>query len=320
MAKKKTFTEKHPIFALMMLPVYLLSIIAYIVLISIVTVLGLVFKPKQKPVKINAASLAKIGQIDDMDGHDFEYWCANLLRRLGYEDVHVTSGSGDQGVDIIAVKDGNRWAFQCKRYSSNVGNAAVQQVYAGMRVYQCQIGAVITNQHFTESAKTLANKTNIQLWDRRKLIALMQEGGCEEKNQGADEPKKGIIQRVKEFKIRMLWKERKPQMTLEEIQRYKKLPHVDFEEGMNEEERLYFESEVVDPWILGDDYILSLVSNEFEDFHHAEHLSKAVEKHFYAETEVKISEHSKHYVHVKVRVRNIRANFKEDCFIVANWA
>ena len=28
--------------------------------------------------------------VDEMEGHDFEYYCADLLREMGYEDVEVT--------------------------------------------------------------------------------------------------------------------------------------------------------------------------------------------------------------------------------------
>ena len=55
--------------------------------------------------------------IDNMDGHSFEYWCADLLRDNGFENVSVTQGSGDQGVDVLAEKDGVKYAIQCKCYS-----------------------------------------------------------------------------------------------------------------------------------------------------------------------------------------------------------
>ena len=37
-----------------------------------------------------------------------------------------------------------------------------------------QIGAVMTNRYFTKGAKELANATKILLWDRNKLIQMMQ--------------------------------------------------------------------------------------------------------------------------------------------------
>ena len=51
--------------------------------------------------------------IDMMDGHDFEYVCADILRAKGFQNVTVTRGSGDQGVDVIAEQSGIKYAVQC---------------------------------------------------------------------------------------------------------------------------------------------------------------------------------------------------------------
>ena len=53
---------------------------------------------------IQRSSLDEV-DIDNMDGQSFEYFCADLLRANGFANVEVTKGSGDQGVDILAVKD-----------------------------------------------------------------------------------------------------------------------------------------------------------------------------------------------------------------------
>lgn len=110
--------------------------------------------------------------IDYMEGHEFEYWCAELLRQNGYSNITVTRGSGDQGVDVLAKKDGLEYAFQCKRHNQKVGLKAVQEIYAGKAMYDCDIAAVITNNYFTESAKDLARKTRVQLWDRTKVLEM----------------------------------------------------------------------------------------------------------------------------------------------------
>lgn len=72
-----------------------------------------------------------VHSVDGMDGHQFERFCADLLRKNGFVDVKITPGSGDQGVDIIAVKNGIRYAIQCKNYSSPLGNTPIQEVCAG---------------------------------------------------------------------------------------------------------------------------------------------------------------------------------------------
>ena len=39
-----------------------------------------------------------------MDGYQFEYQCAEILKRNGFSRVEVSQSCGDQGVDIIARK------------------------------------------------------------------------------------------------------------------------------------------------------------------------------------------------------------------------
>ena len=104
--------------------------------------------------------------MDEMEGHDFEYYCADLLRDNGFLEVEVTKGSGDFGADILAEKDGITYAVQCKCYDKPIGVKAVQEIYAGRDFYDRMVGVVMTNQYFTQPAVELAKKLNIVLWDR----------------------------------------------------------------------------------------------------------------------------------------------------------
>lgn len=115
--------------------------------------------------------------IDEMNGPDFEQWCAELLRKIGFSNVEVTQGSGDQGVDILAEKDEIRYAIQCKCYSSDLGNKPIQEVNTGKVIYCCQIGAVITNRFFTHGAIDAAKATGILLWDRNWIQKKLKEVG-----------------------------------------------------------------------------------------------------------------------------------------------
>ena len=112
---------------------------------------------------------------DKMDGEAFEQFCARLLIKNGYEDVSLTKGSGDQGIDIIAYRDGIKCGIQCKCYSSDIGNGAVQEVFAGKTFYKCNVGIVLTNQHFSASAIQLAEANGVVLWARETLIKLIKK-------------------------------------------------------------------------------------------------------------------------------------------------
>ena len=103
---------------------------------------------------------------DSMSGLEFEQFCSELLKKNGFINVKTTSGSGDNGVDILAEKDSVTYAIQCKCYSQNIGNKAVQEIYSRKDFYKRHVGIVMTNQYFTPSAKEAAERTGIILWDR----------------------------------------------------------------------------------------------------------------------------------------------------------
>lgn len=114
-------------------------------------------------------------EYDLMEGRDFEFFCADLLEKRGFLDVEVTKGSGDNGVDILAEKDGVTYAIQCKRYDEPVGVKAVQEAYAGRDYYDRMVGVVMTNQYFTKNAVDMARKLKIMLWDRGYLEEMIEE-------------------------------------------------------------------------------------------------------------------------------------------------
>lgn len=108
---------------------------------------------------------------DGMDGIEYEHFCASLLRDLGW-DASVSQASGDQGIDIKASKNGITVAIQCKKYSSPVGNKAVQEVLGGMGFVGADFAAVVTNASFTRSARQLAAATDTILLHHERLAEL----------------------------------------------------------------------------------------------------------------------------------------------------
>ena len=111
-------------------------------------------------------------EFDNMDGHSFEYYCADLLTKNNYQNIEVTKSCGDQGIDILAYKNDIKYGIQCKCYTSYVGNKAVQEAVAGKVFYHCHVAVVMTNSYFTSSAKELAKSNQVLLWDREKLKEL----------------------------------------------------------------------------------------------------------------------------------------------------
>ncbi len=102
---------------------------------------------------------------------EFEVSCAETLRACGWT-VARTPLSHDQGVDVIAEKNGVRVVLQCKLYSNPVGNKAVQEIAAGRAHQQAHYAAVVTNNAYTRSAKELAATNGIWLLHFSELPQL----------------------------------------------------------------------------------------------------------------------------------------------------
>ena len=112
-------------------------------------------------------------QIDSMTGSQFEEFVAAVLEGNGYGIVEMTSTTGDYGADIIAERNEERIAVQCKRYAKPVGVKAVQEAISAMKHYECDRCLVVTNSRFTRQAMVLASDNEVVgLWDRNILITM----------------------------------------------------------------------------------------------------------------------------------------------------
>lgn len=111
---------------------------------------------------------------------EYEAMCADLLRHHGW-DARTTSGSGDQGVDVLATQGPHRVVLQCKLYGKPVGNAAVQEAIAGQRFEQATHAAVVSNATYTRAARQLAGVAGVMLLHHDELPDLLSlvEGGAQ---------------------------------------------------------------------------------------------------------------------------------------------
>lgn len=119
-------------------------------------------------------AMVTIDDVDLMTGLEFEEFIAKLFIKMGYS-AKTTKGSGDQGIDVIAEKNGIKFGIQCKCYTNTVSNSAIQEVVAGKQLYNLDKLIVITNNYFTKSAQQLARANNVVLWDRTILKEKLSE-------------------------------------------------------------------------------------------------------------------------------------------------
>ncbi len=116
-----------------------------------------------------------------MDPFQFEYLVAELLEKIGYENVEVTSRSGDKGIDVVGnLTVGGltdvKTVIQVKRYSegNNISGNFITQLRGSAAIDQR--GLIITTSNFTRSALVEAkapNKMPVALVNGGKLIDLL---------------------------------------------------------------------------------------------------------------------------------------------------
>lgn len=120
-------------------------------------------------------------RLHEMDPFQFEFLVADLLQKVGYENVSVTKRSGDKGIDVVAnLTIGGvtnvKTVIQAKRYSvkNNISGAVITQLRGSAEVDQR--GLVITTSDFTKDAieeSKAPNKMPVSLINGEKLIQLL---------------------------------------------------------------------------------------------------------------------------------------------------
>lgn len=114
---------------------------------------------------------SSVGFSSEISPIEYEQLVANVLQENGW-NTRLTAATGDQGIDVIAEKQGVKVVIQCKLYSSPVGNAAVQEAIAGKSFERADFAAVVTNAGFTRAARQLASSSGAFLLHHDQLCDL----------------------------------------------------------------------------------------------------------------------------------------------------
>jgi restriction system protein len=144
------------------------SLAATAALLALVAVAGIAVRIRRDRVFHGAT----LHSIDIMDGTQFEEFLAALFLHLGYR-VHHVGMSHDFGADLVITLRRQRVVVQAKRYAGNVGIGAVQEVLGAEQYYRGTRAMVVASSGFTESARELAARSGVELWDRQRLAAAM---------------------------------------------------------------------------------------------------------------------------------------------------
>lgn len=139
-------------------------------------------KIENTPPEDEEHSLGLINIIQNLSPAGFEKLCKRLLTEIGINEIAITGGAGDQGIDgkgIVRLNDvvSLNIVFQCKRYRETVSPHHVRD-FRGAMQGRGEKGLIITTGRFTKEAKSEANRdgvTPIELIDGDRLVELFEK-------------------------------------------------------------------------------------------------------------------------------------------------
>jgi hypothetical protein len=121
-----------------------------------------------------------LDRLREVDPVEFEYFCADLWRRQGWE-AEVTQSSRDAGVDIVMdrVEGGLRQkaVLQVKRYQegNRVEAREVQQYNSLKEQEDADFSAIITTSGFTRDARKREEELDVRLLSGADLVEVIDE-------------------------------------------------------------------------------------------------------------------------------------------------
>jgi len=121
-------------------------------------------------------NIMRVETLNSLSADQFEILVGRFFEARGYS-ISMVGGTGDFGVDIIAMKGKEKLAVQVKRYSGKVGPSAIQQAYSGGHFQGCNCAAVVTSSYFTDAAETMARTLRVRLFDRRIIGKWLEAKG-----------------------------------------------------------------------------------------------------------------------------------------------
>lgn len=108
----------------------------------------------------------------------FEHWVADRLTDIGWDQVKVSGGKADRGVDIRGVYDGKRCIVQCKHYPDRLVPPNEVRALVGTRTIQrAQRAYLITSGKFGYQCFAEVNGKPVELWDIETLAIHLSNAG-----------------------------------------------------------------------------------------------------------------------------------------------
>jgi len=126
--------------------------------------------------RIRTGLLENVETLISLDPRLFEDAISRLFTQMGY-NVTQTPYSNDEGKDAIALKNGQKYVIEMKRYARDkaVGRPILMKLHSAMVNEGAASGILVTTCRFSRPAVEFAAANGIRLIDGDGLALLMRE-------------------------------------------------------------------------------------------------------------------------------------------------
>ena len=150
-----------------------LAVLAIALASIVILPLGYFKLRKHREEEMNLRAIELV-DIQNMDKERLKQYIRKLLQHHGFR-VESSNSPDDPTMDIVARKDGTKYAIRVKREINAVSKEAVINVIAEKNRHNCNAAMVITNSYFTNDAIQSARSEGCELVDRDALAAWIRD-------------------------------------------------------------------------------------------------------------------------------------------------
>ncbi len=111
--------------------------------------------------------------IDNMTFDEFEFYVKEMFNAKGYSSSLTEKVPSEFGADVIAIKDDEIIAIQCKhsRVGAKINKEAIRQLHSEAKPHYKPTKLIaITNSYFNTNAINLAKVHNVEIIDRSNIL------------------------------------------------------------------------------------------------------------------------------------------------------
>jgi ssDNA-binding Zn-finger/Zn-ribbon topoisomerase 1 len=115
-------------------------------------------------------------QLNRLDWYQFEKLMALVFEQQGFSVQRHGGAKADGGVDLVITKGQEQTVVQCKHWKAqDVGVRHIREFLGTLTDVGSPKGIFITSKDFTEDARALAHKHNIQIFGERETLRMLEE-------------------------------------------------------------------------------------------------------------------------------------------------